>query len=186
MSSSLSTLQRLPTCQQRRDNESMSFSCFYQKHNGWLTGWLDKRLNCSFDAQDLAQDTFVRVIDSPIKIDELREQHNYLLTIARGLTIDLFRRRTLERQYREALVNIPEQEWPSAEQHAIILQTLNEVDAMFSGLPSKVRQAFILSRFEGLAYPEIASKMDVSLRSVNNYLAQALEHCCLFQLRQQN
>lgn len=186
MSSSLSTLQQRPTCQQRRDNVSISSSCFYHKHHGWLTGWLDKRVNCSFDAQDLAQDTFVRVIDSSIKINELREQHNYLLTIARGLTVDLFRRRTLERQYREALVNLPEQEWPSAEQHVIILQTLNEVDIMFAGLPTKVRQAFILSRFEGLTYPEIASEMEISLRSVNNYLAQALEHCCLFQLRQQD
>ena len=164
--------------------ENLSFVSFYQTHNGWLTGWLNKRLSCSFDAQDLAQDTFVRVIDSPVNIDELREQHNYLLTIARGLTIDLFRRRTLERQYREALVNVPEAQWPSAEQHAIILQTLVEVDAMFAGLPVKVRQAFILSRLEGLTYPEIASKMGVSLRSVNHYLAQALEHCCLFQLRQ--
>ena len=163
---------------------NISFASFYQTHNGWLTGWLNKRLSCSFDAQDLAQDTFVRVIDSPINIEQLREQHNYLLTIARGLTIDLFRRRTLERQYREALAHLPEDEWPSAEQHAIILQTLAEVDAMFAGLPAKIRQAFILSRFEGLTYPEIAEKMDISLRSVNSYLAQALEHCCLFQLRQ--
>ena len=141
-------------------------------------------MDCRFDAQDLAQDTFTRVIDSSVKIDDLREQHNYLLTIARGLTIDLFRRRTLERQYREALTHIPEQEWPCAEQHAIVLQTLVEVDAMFAGLPTKVRQAFILSKFEGLTYPEIAKKMGISLRSVNNYLTQALEHCCLFQLRQ--
>jgi RNA polymerase sigma-70 factor (ECF subfamily) len=164
----------------------ISFDHFYKSHNSWLTGWLNKRLHCSYDAEDLAQDTFVRVMDSSVKVEELREQHNYLLTIARGLTIDLFRKRTLERQYYEALTHLPEQEYPSAEQHAIILQTLMDVDAMFAGLPKKVRQAFILSKLEGLSYPDIATKMGISLRSVNNYLAQAIEHCCLFQLRQQD
>ncbi len=34
----------------------------YRAHHGWLQSWLSKKLGSSFDAADLAQDTFLRVL----------------------------------------------------------------------------------------------------------------------------
>lgn len=34
----------------------------YSGHHGWLRSWLQKRLQCSETAADLAQDTFVRIL----------------------------------------------------------------------------------------------------------------------------
>ncbi|MCW0208012.1 MAG: RNA polymerase subunit sigma, partial [Achromobacter sp.] len=34
----------------------------YRDHHGWLSGWLRKKLGNSFDAADLAHDTFVRLM----------------------------------------------------------------------------------------------------------------------------
>jgi RNA polymerase sigma-70 factor (ECF subfamily) len=163
--------------------KNTTITSLYKQHNNWLTGWLCKRLDCPQDAQDLAQDTFVRIIRSPQTVTKIREPHNYLLTIARGLTVDLFRRRTLEKQYKEALTNLPEFEWPSEEDNALILEALMEIDAMLDGLGEKTKQTFILSRFDGLTYPDIAQQLNISLRTVNNYMALAMEHCCLFRLQ---
>ncbi|WP_269147395.1 sigma factor, partial [Herbaspirillum lusitanum] len=35
---------------------------FYSSHHGWLFGWLRKKLGCTHNAADVAQDTFVRII----------------------------------------------------------------------------------------------------------------------------
>lgn len=67
----------------------------YCDHHGWLQGWLRKRLGNAFDAADLTQDTFVRVIKARSALD-IREPRPYLSMIAKGLLIDLFRRRSLE------------------------------------------------------------------------------------------
>jgi RNA polymerase sigma-70 factor (ECF subfamily) len=48
---------------------------------------------------------------------------------------------------------------------------------MLSGLNPKVRRAFLLSRLLGLSYPEIASQLEVSLSSVEKYMAKAYRHC---------
>lgn len=50
---------------------------------------------------------------------------------------------------------------------------------MLQGLAPKVREAFVLSHFEELSYPEIAERLGVSRRTVSNYLTRAMEHCCL-------
>ena len=42
----------------------------YEGHHGWLRNWLRKRLGNSFDAADLAQDTFTlmrRAINAPLR-----------------------------------------------------------------------------------------------------------------------
>ena len=116
---------------------------------------------------------------------EIREPRPYLSMIAKGLLIDLFRRRSLEQSWLEALATLPEGEQPSLEEQAILLQALMEIDRLLQGLGPKVKQAFILSQFDGLTYPQIAERLNVSVRSVNNYMAKAMEHCCLMQIRLQ-
>lgn len=154
----------------------------YREHNGWLVNWLRGRLGCMSDAEDVAQDTYFRVIRAEVDMQVIQEPRSYLLTIARGISVDLFRRRTVERWYLDALSLLPEQEWPSEEDNAIVLETLIEIDDMLTGLGSKVREVFILSRFGGLKYAQIAEELGISVRTVNNHMARAMESCCLFQL----
>jgi RNA polymerase sigma-70 factor (ECF subfamily) len=105
--------------------------------------------------------------------------------IAKGLLIDLFRRRSLEQSYLEALAAMPEWQQPSLEEQAILLQALVEIDRLLQGLGTKVKQTFILSQFDGLTYPQIAERLNISTRTVNNYMAKAMEHCCLMQIQLQ-
>lgn len=155
----------------------------YCEHHGWLNGWLRKRLGNAFDAADLTQDTFVRVIKARSALD-IREPRPYLSRIAKGLLIDLIRRRSLEQAYLEALATLPEALQPSLEEQANLLQALVEIDRLLQGLGTKVKQVFMLSQFDGLTYPQIAEQLNISVRSVNNYMAKAMEHCCLMQLQQ--
>jgi len=164
---------------------SGSLGRLYRDHHGWLKGWLRGRLGNVMDAEDLAQDTFVRVIRSPQPAEYLREPRRFLVTIAKGLTVDLFRRRSLERQYLEALAELPEPHWPSEEERAVTLETLVELDAMLAGLGSRLREAFFLSLLEGRTYAQIASLLGVSLRTVKNDMAKTMEHCALYRLEQQ-
>ena len=60
-----------------------------------------------------------------------------------------------------------------------------EIDRLLLGLGPRVRQAFILSQFDGLSYPQIAAQLGISLRSVNKHMAKAMEHCCLMQMQMQ-
>ncbi|MNH11856.1 putative RNA polymerase sigma factor FecI [compost metagenome] len=99
------------------------------------------------------------------------------------MLIDLFRRRSLEQAYLETLAALPQAQHPSLEEQAIMLQALVEIDRLLQGLGPKVRQVFMLSQFDGLTYPQIAEQLNISVRSVNNYMAKAMEHCCLMQMQ---
>lgn len=151
----------------------------YSEHHSWLQGWLGKKLGNTFDAADLAQDTFTRIL-ALRDVATVQEPRAYLTTVAKGLLINWYQRQALERAYLDALAHLPEREVPSVEQRYIILETLHEIDRMLDALPAKVKHAFLLSQLEGLKYEAIAQQLGVSLISVKRYMKQAFLHCLSF------
>ncbi|MET3678291.1 MULTISPECIES: sigma-70 family RNA polymerase sigma factor [Pseudomonas] len=148
----------------------------YQAHHRWLSGWLRSRVGCSEHAADLAQDTFVRLLRAR-QLSPLKEPRAYLSSIARGLMIDQFRRRALERAYQESLAHLPEAEVPSEEDRLVILDTLARLDRALHQLKPRARQAFLLAQLDGLSIVQIALRLGVSRATVERDLAKALGVC---------
>lgn len=148
----------------------------YVEHHGWLQGWLRHRLNHSADAADLAHDTFLRVLQRR-QAQPLLEPRAYLRTIARGLVIDMWRRRDVEQAWLEVLAELPHAEAPSPETTALAIEALVAIDQMLDELPVRMRSIFLLAQLDGLPCLRIAEHMGVSLSTVERDLAKALRYC---------
>lgn len=148
----------------------------YRDHRGWLLTWLRRNVACPQRAEDLSQDTFVRLLGR----DELqtpRQPRAFLATIAKGLMFDHFRRAALEQAYLNELMLIPEAEHPSQEDQLLILEDLKTIDRLLGELSSKARAAFLYNRLDGVSHGEIAERLGVSVSRVRQYLAQATRQC---------
>ena len=165
--------------------DSSNIDTLYQTHHSWLVRLLVNKLHCPFDAADIAQDAFVRLLKQPKAFASEQEAKGYLGKIGKGLSIDLWRRKQIEQAWIDSLANQPECYYPSAEQQTIIIQALTEVDAMLRRLPDKVANAFIQTMVYGKTAKEIAQQLQVSDRTVRSYLSQAMLACISLQARQQ-
>ncbi|WP_339407060.1 RNA polymerase sigma factor [Pseudomonas helleri] len=148
----------------------------YRDHRGWLLAWLRRNVACPQRAEDLSQDTFVRLLGHT-DLKEPREPRAFLTAIAKGLLFDYFRRAALEQAYLNELMQVPEAEQPSPEEQQLILEDLKAIDAMLGKLSSKSRAAFLHSRIDGLSHAEIAERLGVSVPRVRQYLAQGIRQC---------
>lgn len=148
----------------------------YGEHHQWLQGWLRRRLGDACDAADLAQDVFLRIVARRVQVAP-REPRAYLSTIARGLLIDHWRRRELERAWLETLAVLAPHEQPSPEARLQVLEALVAIDRMLDGLKPPVRAAFLLAQLDGLTCAEIAVRLRVSLATAERYVAKALRAC---------
>lgn len=155
---------------------SPCFEDLYAEHHGWLRGWLRKKLGNAFDAADLAHDTYLRLLHTG-HVPQADEARRHLTRIANGLVIDLYRRRQIESAYLDAIAHLPEPQVPSEEDRALVIEALVEIDTILHALPPKARTALLLCRLEGLSYREIAEQMQVSVSSVEKYMATALLAC---------
>ncbi len=160
------------------------FTVLYVDHHSWLQNWLYRRIRCRSDAADLAQDTFLRLFRtsaSPLAPD-LRQPRAYLATVARRLMLNLHRRRSVEEAWLQTLAEYPEQTGLSVEEQWLICEALQAVDTLLHGLPPAVRRAFLLSQLDGHTYAEIAQMLNVTVRTVQRYLTQAMEQCMLLAM----
>jgi RNA polymerase sigma-70 factor (ECF subfamily) len=152
----------------------------YRDHHRWLHGWLKKRLGCSHQAADIAQDTFVRIMGSRAPSSNAagwEEPRAYLTTVARNLVADHWRRQELERAYLAAIALLPEPEAPSPETRLLILESLLRIDHALSTLPAVTRRIFLRSQLDGLIYADIAAEMELSLATVKRHMSRAFLAC---------
>ncbi|WP_397451018.1 RNA polymerase sigma factor [Pseudomonas sp. NA-150] len=148
----------------------------YRDHRGWLLSWLKRNVACPHRAEDLSQDTFMRLLGRA-ELKAPNEPRAFLVAVAKGLLFDYFRRAALEQAYLNELMLVPEDEQPSPEEQQLILEDLKAIDRLLSKLSSKARAAFLFNRLDGMTHAEIAESLGVSVPRVRQYLAQGIRQC---------
>lgn len=152
----------------------------YVDHHRWLHTWLCKKLGCTHQAADLAQDTFVRIMGSRTESNNAAhwvEPRAYLTTVARNLVADHWRRQELERAYLAAIALLPEPTAPSPETRLLMLESLFRIDKSLSALPAVTRRIFLRSQLDGRVYSDIAQEMNLSLATIKRHMSRAFLAC---------
>ena len=148
----------------------------FRAHYAWLCTRLRRYLGASPSVEDIAAETFVQLLESP-GLTPIREPRALLTTIAHRLIYQLWRRRDLERQHLDQPLLIDPLGGPSPEDLAQFSQALTRLDQTLGRLPGKVRATFLLSRVDGLTYPQIAAELGISQRSVSVYMTRSHALC---------
>lgn len=161
--------------------KSGQIRALYQEHRRWLTLFVQRRLGCPHSTADLVHDTYLRILASGVLPDS-GDSRRYLAHIAKGLVVDRYRRHRIESTYLEYLRQQPEELFPSPENQVQTIEALVEVSLLLQRLPEKVRLALLLRQLEGLSYRDIAGRLQVSVSSVEKYVARALQGCMLAAL----
>lgn len=156
---------------------SVGFNRLYQEHHEWLVRWIARRTYNRDNAQDIAQDTFIRLLNKPAVYNEIRSPRAWLTKVAGNLVTDDIRRKILEENYVAYLESMPETAYFSPEEQFQLLKLLEQIDQLLSSLRSIEKKAFLMVRLDGLSYKEVASQLGVSLSSIEKYIAKAMFEC---------
>ena len=126
------------------------------------------RLLRSPDAEDLAQDTFVRAFVHFERFDPDRPLLPWLIAIARRLCLDALRRRTM--MARIDTTPIGGRPPPSPEGEASAREQLSRLDRALAELGEGPREAIILFHIEEMSYRDIAAALEVPMGTVMTWL----------------
>lgn len=148
----------------------------FVEHNAALIRFLRLRLDSDQDAKEVAQESYVRLLqlDRPGAVSLLRA---FLFRTAANLATDRLRRLRVRRATHADPVFENETDDIDPERAAVARQQLMIVEAGLRELPDKVRQVFLLHRLEGLSVAEAGRRLGVSERTACNYVIKAMLHC---------
>jgi RNA polymerase sigma-70 factor (ECF subfamily) len=150
----------------------------YRDHNEALVRFLYAKLRSEQDAREVAQEAYVRMLklDEP---DTVKHLQAYLFRTAANLAVDRLRQSRRQPALRVLEDGAAEASSPQPGQDAVLewRQKLALLDCAISELPPKCRKAFLLYKFEGQSYSEIANKMELSESMVRKYVIRAIVYC---------
>ncbi len=143
-----------------------------------LHRFLVRRLRNSQDAQDLAQETYLRFYQLG-EGHAVRRPSGYLYRIAVNLVYEFRLRQSRDRvTYDSGLVeSLGEQTAdPTLADPGDRLATMEQVSRILASIPPAYRSVLIMHRRDGLSVREIAQQLNLSGRTVETYLARAIAH----------
>ncbi|QBQ48458.1 RNA polymerase sigma factor [Brevundimonas naejangsanensis] len=144
-----------------------SLNGLYRRYSGWLGRRLRGRVGAD-EAADVVQETYLRL--APYLLEDIRHPKALLLRVALNLVRDERRRMALRDRAMQGAIPM----WVTAADAPVDRLHLKQV---LLTMPPLYRDVFVLSRFDGMTYPEIALAHGISLATVERRMAKAVEHC---------
>ena len=148
-----------------RENDELT--AVYTREYGRLVGLLTVIGRSPSDAEETAQDAFVRLIEHWPRVGRYEDPAAWLRTVAVRMLISRHRRREVARR---ALPFLRPSAEPTA---AAVTETRLDLDAAFSELSPEQRAVIVLHHLYDLPVDEIATGLKVPAGTVKSRLARA-------------
>ena len=157
-----------------------AFSVLYAEYNDSLIFSVFTRIGNWHDAQDTAQDAFVKALDHLEKLKEPEKFSHWLFRIAAQLIVDRYREKSRGIEF-ISLSHVSDVTM-ALEGAAVLAHRLAEATAVREAQKAQLFEAIaklsnsqrrvLLLQAEGKSYKEIAQELKVSEVDVNNWLAR--------------
>jgi RNA polymerase sigma-70 factor (ECF subfamily) len=154
----------------------------FRQHNKELLNYAFHRAGDV--AEDMVQESFVRLMQHP-DLTTIENHRAYLYKVTSNSLVDHNRKQRVIAKYHEDCDDLdtlpsallgPEITLHHQQRLLRYLQALDE-------LPVIDRTVFLLHRFDGMTYPQIAKLLKLSKSTVERHFASALEHCFVASLQ---
>ena len=150
------------------------FERLFKSHYSQLCSYANLFLNDPDAAEDVVQEVFFKLWKNREKLTINTTIKSYLFRAVRNGCMNVIDHISV----REAYKIVNEEDIKDSEKNLINETVVSELEQRIKEtidqLPAERRKIFIMSRFDGLKYREIAEKLNISVKTVENQMYQAL------------
>jgi RNA polymerase sigma-70 factor (ECF subfamily) len=155
----------------RTELDHGSFEDLFRSFFPPLMVFAKKILGDEDDAREVVHQVFISIWEKRQEIDLSASMKSYLFTSVHNRSLNVIRDR---KKFSSAEVPDVAGEWDVS---SVIesMELEEKILAIIRTLPEKCREVFEMSRFDGLKYSEIAKKLNISVKTVENQMSKALK-----------
>lgn len=167
--------QEQPLLKALIDGDEQAFEQVYKALFTHLHNYSSSIIKDSETAYDIVQNIFIALWENKKKLDPNKSLRNYLLCCTHNNSLRHLQRVALHNRHQ---VNIKREKKAEELENVIVYQeniTTKRVTALLDKLPKRSRQITIMSRIEGKKNRDIATSLDISVRTVETILYQSMK-----------
>ncbi len=159
-----------------KNSDKTAFKQLFHRYHASLFRFIVYRVHDEDLAEDIVQETFLRVWNNRSTLDPKKSFFSLIAKIGTNLCYDHFRYSEVRIRHKDTIPKPEQSHYDDPQKSQELNELQDEINRIVNEqLPEKCREIFVLSRIEGLANKEIAAILDLSRRTVENQLYRALK-----------
>lgn len=154
--------------------DKKAFEEIFRKYREKIYYFAIRYYNSAEDAENVVQDVFIKLWDERENVKEELSLNNYIYTIAKNHLFNIQRKKINEKAYRNYIVEHLVQT-PNLENEMIYADLKESIDKIIDELPAQRKRVFVMGNLEGLSNKEVASALNLSVRTIAVHKSLALQ-----------
>jgi len=158
-----------------KNKELAIFEQIFNEYFTPLTYFCYKYIENKQASEDIVQELFVKLWQHSETLEINISLKNYLYRWAANSSLNYLKHQKIKLKYQHFVEKELENQIQEADDKLATSELEEKLTNAINKLPEKCREVFILSRYENLKYQEIADKLQISVKTVENQISKALK-----------
>lgn len=153
------------------------FQIYFKRNYPKVRTFAMQLLKSEEDAEDITQDIFVKLWERPDIWEQHEDMDAFLYTVVRNHIYNFFKRKSLEMDYLETVsehMKMEELRAPDPNDDLTYNDLKILINMAVEHMPEQRQRIFRMSREQGLSHQEIADRLGLSVRTVEQHIYKAL------------
>jgi len=158
-----------------RKKDEAAFEQVFKTHYKSLYAYACSMLQDDMSADETVQNVFFKLWERNEKINISGSIASYLYRAVHNEALNYLKHLKVRNEYRLYIVRNVKEETDSASKRVQTKELEQRLKKTLNDLPEQCRTIFQMSRFEELNYRQIAERMGLSVKTVENQMGKALK-----------
>lgn len=169
------TTEDITHIQRLKEGDIRSFDFLFSKYYKDLVLFCNVFLKDQSHSEDIVQDIFVRLWENRENLRIESSLKGYLMTSAKNNCFEELKHQEVVRNHQDYVMYRNDVLDYDTEHYMLYTELNDRLQEAMQKLPEDMRIIFEMNRFKNLKYREIAEKLNVSVRTVENKISKTLE-----------
>jgi RNA polymerase sigma-70 factor (ECF subfamily) len=156
-----------------KNGDQKAFEKLFERYHKKLYAYLMRLLNSKEDAEEIVQESFIKIWEMREEFIEGYPFDALLFKIAKNTFLNFTRQKVNRRVFEDHFQLINEIEAEKADDYVIFKETREIIRLIIDDMPPRRREVFIMKKIEGLTRKEISEKLGISIITVDSHLLKA-------------
>ena len=168
----METIEEIELFNKVKQGDQRAFEKLFKAHYESLCRFAFRFLKDTDQAEEIVQEVFCKIWEKRQSISFTSSFKAYLFTSIRNTCYNVHEHMKVRHQHQEHVIHT------TSEVDTGILEEVDleaKIEKSLDLLPEQCRKVFMMNRFEGLKYKEIAAQLGISPKTVENQMGKALK-----------